>query len=317
MSSLLLNNVSKTYYTRRVFTPSTAHEVLSDLSFEVKPGERVALVGPNGSGKSTTIKILSGIIQPTIGVVSVAGITPWRHRSQVAKILGVLLGHCSQLWPNGSVEEALQYASAVHGLTTTEYHARVSTLGESLDIHPLLKKKVTKLSSGERMKCEIALGFLHDPKIMLLDEPSIGLDFNAKRVFRELLTTVAINSNKTILLTSHDMNDIEPICQRVLILSQGKLVYHGAITDLKRKFAKFKVIKIIAERLPESLNILGCEISTTGENMINITLDLEKNSIANCIADIAKKISFSDIAIESKSLESIIERVYHENSGEL
>lgn len=280
MSSLLLNNVGKIYYTRRVFTPSTAHEVLSDLSFEVKPGERVTLIGPNGSGKSTTIKILSGIIQPTIGLVSIAGIPPWRHRSQVAKILGIILGHCPQLWPNGSVEEALQYASAVHGLTPAEYHARVSILGESLDIHPLLKKKVTKLSSGERMKCEIALGFLHDPKIMLLDEPSIGLDFNTKRDFIKILTTAAINSNKTILLTSHDMNDIEQVCNRVLILSQGKLVYDGEITDLKRKFAKFKVIKIIAERLPESLNFLGCDVSITGKNMINITLDLEKNSIA-------------------------------------
>lgn len=292
MSSILLKNVVKNYYARKFFTKSKAHEVLNDISFEVKSGERTAFIGPNGSGKSTTIKILSGIIQPTTGLVSVAGITPWRNRSQLAKILGVIFGHCSQLWQSGTVEEAMKYASAVHCLTTLEYRARLSVLRESFDINPLLKKKVSKLSLGERMKCEIALGFLHDPKIILLDEPSIGLDFNAKKGFREILTTIAINSNKTILLTSHDMNDIEYVCNRVVILSKGKVVYNGELTDLKRKFAKFKIIKITAEQPLESLNIFGCEMSITSGNMINITLDLEKNSIANCISVIAKKNRF-------------------------
>jgi ABC-2 type transport system ATP-binding protein len=312
MSTIVVQNISKIFSEKRLFQKEKKHLVINDLSFQIKKAERVGLIGPNGSGKSTTIKMLSGIVKPTSGSILIEGKTPWNNRKEIASKLGIVTGNCSQLWQNRSVEDNFIYFKIIYGINSSEYKKRLELLIENFKIEKLLKKNICNLSLGERMKCELAVGFLHNPNILFLDEPSIGLDINTKIAFRQLLKKTSQQKNTTMILTSHDMDDIENICDRLIIINKGSMVYDGSIQGLKEKYEKNKTIKIYTENFPKNWTFPGCKVIRTVENPIEVCVDIKKANMADVITHIARKSAFTNIEIESLSLESIIGNIYDE-----
>lgn len=207
-------------------------EAVAGISFVVEPGERVAFVGPNGAGKSTSIKMLTGILYPTSGTANVLGYTPWLQRKELAGHIGSLFGQRSQLWSQLAPMKSFALLGAIFGLSQLDINARVGELGEILDAQDLYHRPLRDLSLGQRMKCELTATLLHSPRLLFLDEPSIGLDLVAKRSFRKLLADLNTDLGTTIFLTSHDAADIEEVAERVIVISHGSIRFDGPVSDL-------------------------------------------------------------------------------------
>ncbi|EFM10339.1 ABC transporter related protein [Paenibacillus curdlanolyticus YK9] len=229
---------------------------VSGVNFTIEPGEFVGYIGPNGAGKSTTIKMLSGILHPTSGEVRIDGLNPHRDRRRVARRLGVLFGQRSQLWWDLPVRDSYDILAAMYGLAPAVKAARMQELTELLQLDEYIDTPVRKLSLGQRMRADLAAALLHDPDILFLDEPTIGLDVIAKRSIREYLRNINVAMGKTILLTTHDMDDIEQLCSRVIVINQGTLGFDGTIKELRRRIGLPTVIRVTYRQkpaLPESL----------------------------------------------------------------
>ncbi len=209
-----------------------AVEAVNGISFAIEPGERVAFVGPNGAGKSTSIKMLTGILYPTSGSASVLGYTPWLERKALARHIGSLFGQRSQLWSQLEPVKSFALLGAIFGLSQSDIDSRVAELGEILDASDLYRRPLRDLSLGQRMKCELTATLLHSPRLLFLDEPSIGLDLVAKRSFRKLLADLNTDLGTTIFLTSHDAADIEEVAERVIVISHGRIRFDGPVADL-------------------------------------------------------------------------------------
>lgn len=205
---------------------------VDNVSFTISQGEAVAFIGPNGAGKSTTIKMLTGILWPTSGEVSVLGLSPQKNRKQVVSQIGAVFGQRSNLLPNLPAEDTLSLFGVMYGLTKKEIKDRIEYLEETLDIKPFRTQPIRTLSLGQRMRVEIACSLIHNPKILFLDEPSIGLDIIAKQTLRETLLHLRSKHNMTIFLTSHDVGDIEAICDRTIIVNHGKIVVDEPTKEL-------------------------------------------------------------------------------------
>ncbi|MWC27763.1 ATP-binding cassette domain-containing protein [Paenibacillus sp. MMS18-CY102] len=229
---------------------------VSGVNFTIESGEFVGYIGPNGAGKSTTIKMLSGILHPTSGEVRIDGLNPHRDRRRVAKRLGVLFGQRSQLWWDLPVRDSYDILAAMYGLTPTAKASRMQELAKLLQLDEFMDTPVRKLSLGQRMRADLAAALLHDPDILFLDEPTIGLDVIAKRSIREHLRDINATMGKTILLTTHDMDDIEQLCSRVIVINQGTLGFDGTIDELRRRIGLPTIIRLTYQQkpsLPESL----------------------------------------------------------------
>jgi ABC-2 type transport system ATP-binding protein len=205
------------------------------ISFRIAAGERVAFIGPNGAGKSTTLKILAGILHPTSGDVTVAGLVPWRDRHELGFAIGTVFGQRSQLWYQLAPRDTLELLARVYELPRPVWRARLDALVHAFELEPLLDRPVRQLSLGERMRCEIAASLLHAPRVLFLDEPTIGLDVTAKATIRELLSRRSREEGTTLLLTSHDSGDIEQVCDRVVIINRGRIVLDATVAELKRR----------------------------------------------------------------------------------
>jgi ABC-2 type transport system ATP-binding protein len=205
------------------------------ISFRIAAGERVAFIGPNGAGKSTTLKILAGILHPTSGHVAVCGLVPWRDRHELGFTIGTVFGQRSQLWYQLAPRDTLELLARVYELPHALWRARLDALVHAFELEPLLDRPVRQLSLGERMRCEIAASLLHAPRVLFLDEPTIGLDVTAKATIRELLSRRSREEGTTLLLTSHDSGDIEQVCDRVVIINRGHIVLDATVAELKRR----------------------------------------------------------------------------------
>jgi ABC-2 type transport system ATP-binding protein len=240
-------------------------EAVRDLSFEMESGELLGFIGPNGAGKSTTIKILTGILFPTAGDARVLGFQPWKERQQLAYNIGTVFGQRPQLWYHLPAIDTFLLFGKIYEMDDLQVKRRIAFLSEAFKIGDLLETPVRKLSLGQRMRCEVAASLLHKPRLLLLDEPSIGLDVVAKQLIRDAIRTMSQEEGVGVLLTSHDASDLEALCKRVIIINHGQIVYQDKVSNLKRKYLTRKLVEVrYAEEVPPDFNLPGVETLKTG-----------------------------------------------------
>lgn len=291
---------------------SKSHEfqAIHQLSFVIKPGERVAFIGPNGAGKSTTIKMLTGILYPTSGNIEVLGLVPWQDRHALGYKIGTVFGQRTQLWYHLPPSDTFELLAKIYELSPQDYQNRLQELTRVFELGPFLQKPVRQLSLGERMRCEIVASLLHKPQILFLDEPTIGLDINAKLMIRDLLNKLSQEHGTTLFLTSHDTADIEKVCERVLILDQGKLIKDSSIKVLKRSYIKKKVLTLLTEEKSLPLKLPGVKILESSQHQVSYEVDLSIIPIERVIQEAFKVANIKDVTIEDPSMEEIIREVY-------
>ncbi len=287
------------------------------VSFDIYPGELVGYIGKNGAGKSTTIKMLTGVLVPTQGEVKVNGIVPYRDRTKNGQNIGVVFGQRTQMKWDIPVIESFRLMKEIYQIPPDIYKQNMEIFCDVLDIGSLLAKPVRKLSLGQRMKCDLAIAFLHNPKIIYLDEPTIGLDILVKENIRSFIKTMNAERNTTVILTTHDLNDIDSICQRAIIIDSGKIVYDGSIDAIKARFGTHKVLHIeVKDNLRQGDEVVqlpaGVTVQEFGEHRIKLHLNKEAASLAEVIQTLIEQYNIVDISIEDVSIESIVKQIYQE-----
>lgn len=292
---ILVDGLSKSfYYSKGLFCKDKVRtDAVKNLSFSVHAGECVAFIGPNGAGKSTTVKLLTSVLYPTSGTALVGGLNPWENRRDLARRIGVVFGQRSQLWYHLPVRDSVFLLAAAYDIPDCSAQKKWHELSEVLDIGKLWLVPVKQLSLGQRMRCEIAASLLHEPSILFLDEPTIGLDVEAKRILRDFLKKEATENKTTILLTSHDTEDIEKVCQRVILINQGTKMLDTSVQQLKTDFLSKKYVRLFK-------NNGDCEcfaIETKNKSVQSFLKQTNLNEI-------------TDITIENPPLEEIIRTLY-------
>jgi ABC-2 type transport system ATP-binding protein len=290
--------------------PATRIVAVRDLSFAIERGERVAFIGPNGAGKSTTLKMLTGILQPSAGHAEVAGFVPWLERRRLALEIGIVFGQRSQLWYHLKVRQSFDLLGRIYAVEPTAYRAQLARLAERFAIADLLDRPVAQLSLGQRLRCEVAGALLHRPKLLLLDEPTIGLDVTAKAALRDHLNTISREDGTTILLTSHDTGDIERICERVIIIDHGSLLLDLPLERLRRTFLRERSIVVVTDEEWPALILDG--VRTTGSEPYRLTLaiDTAVAPLERVVAAALERLTVRDLVIENAPLEDIVKSIY-------
>ncbi|WP_066321500.1 ATP-binding cassette domain-containing protein [Bacillus sp. FJAT-29814] len=290
----------------------TTVEALKEVTFEISQGEIVGYIGPNGAGKSTTIKIMSGILVPDTGTCTIMGYTPWKDRAAYVKNIGVVFGQRSQLWWDVPVIDSFELLKDIYKIPQQDYQATKNLLIETLELQEIINSPVRQLSLGQRMRCEIAASLLHSPKILFLDEPTIGLDAVSKMAVRQFIKTINKEKGVTIILTTHDMNDIEALADRVILIGKGCLLYDGQLGELKKQYATQKTITADYQKNSTPLQIPGTQtLSWTPERAV-ITVDTEKTNTSQVITKLSNIVELKDVAIEAQPIEDIIVQLYKE-----
>jgi ABC-2 type transport system ATP-binding protein len=296
---------------KSIFKPKFKEIVAVDgISFNIKRGELVAFIGPNGAGKSTTIKILAGILHPDSGNADVAGKTPWKDRRKLAYSIGSVFGQKPQLWYHLPAIDTFNLLSQIYDLDQKEYKKRLNYLVNLFEIKDIINVPVRKLSLGQRMRCEIVGSLIHKPEIIFLDEPTIGLDIIAKQKIRELIRELNKKEKVTILLTSHDTQDIEKLCKRIIIINHGKIVYDGDVAKLKSNYLKNKIVSIKFEDPFKGLKLAGVKILSFAEYSVELEINTEIISIKKLIDYIISKYEIADINISGTPIDEVISQVY-------
>ena len=293
-------------------------QALENITFSVEAGELVGYIGPNGAGKSTTVKVMSGILNPDGGECRILGRTPWREREAYVGHIGVVFGQRSQLWWDVPVEDSFQFLRDVYSVPHGKYLDRVSQLSKALELEPLRNVPVRQLSLGQRMRCEIAAALLHSPDILFLDEPTIGLDAVSKLSLRLFLKEENQKTGVTILLTTHDMDDIEALCQRVMTIGHGKLLYDGSLEALKEKYAPLHRIRARLSQewgsekgLPALAGLSNLSIEGDTVTAMFNPRDFPAPKAA---ALLAEAFSLRDLTIEEQDIDQMIAAMYKEMS---
>lgn len=288
-------------------------DAVKDISFEVEEGEIVGFLGPNGAGKTTTLKMLAGILYPTEGSASVLGYVPWERKKDYKMNFSIVMGQKSQLWWDLPANESLYLNKCIYEIDDQVYRYKLDELSELLEVKELLKVQVRRLSLGERMKMELIASLLHQPKLMFLDEPTIGLDLLSQKKIRDFLKYYNQQSKTTILLTSHYMNDIESLCKRSIIINQGKIVYDGDLSKVNEVFSKRKLIKLQLESFVEE-SVLR-EFGTIKQfDGLTVTLEVNKSELQKYSKLILDKMPILDFNVEDIPVEEGIALLYQERS---
>lgn len=297
---------------RSIFHPVTREiTAVSGISFSLDEGEMLAFIGPNGAGKSTTIKMLTGILFPSSGKAQVLGYTPWRDRRLMAYRIGSVFGQKPQLWYHLPAADTFQLFARIYELEERPFRQRLGFLVEAFQIGDLLDIPVRKLSLGQRMKCEVAASLLHRPRVIFLDEPTIGLDVVAKQQIRTAIRTLNEADRTTIFLTSHDAGDIESLCKRVMIINHGRLIFDERTSVLKRHYLRRKVIDVrFGEALEEPFALPRVQTLKQGQYGVKLAFDTDEVSVDQVVQQIMAARSFNDINIQDPPLEEIIRQIY-------
>jgi len=286
-------------------------EAVHGLSFQMEAGELLGFIGPNGAGKSTTIKMLTGILLPSSGQAQVLGYTPWKQRRELAYHIGTVFGQRPQLWYHLPAIDTFALFGKIYDLDDGETKKRIDYLSEAFEIGDLLETPVRKLSLGQRMRCEVAASLLHRPKLLLLDEPSIGLDVVAKQRIRDSIRSMAQDENVGVLLTSHDAGDLEALCKRVIIINHGQIVYEDSVSNLKRRFLTSKLVEVrFADKVPADFSLDGANVLKIGRYGVKLRFDTHKTPVDKVIADISARGQVMDINISDPPLEEVIAKIY-------
>lgn len=288
----------------------TVKKAVDDISFSIGEGEFVGYVGENGAGKSTTIKMLTGILTPTSGEVSVDGITPWRNRPENAKQIGVVFGQRTQLWWDLPVRESFDLLRSIFRVPEGRFRRNYEELAETLDLGPLLDVPVRKLSLGQRMRCDLAASLLHSPKVLFLDEPTIGLDLIAKDQVRAFLKRINQTRKTTIILTTHDMDDIEALCERIIILDEGKIVYDGQTDRLKKRYIREKSIVVEFFEDPGTLELEDVRVDGDAGLKRRLTFSTDVTGAPEVIARLVARHRIKDLSIHEPKVEEVIKKIY-------
>jgi ABC-2 type transport system ATP-binding protein len=303
---------------RRLIKPAfETITAVDQISFSVDKGETLAFIGPNGAGKSTTIKMLTGILHPSSGVARVAGLVPWQQRQNLASKIGCVFGQRSQLWYHLPAIDSFHVLGRIYDLPDQHVQRRIKTLTELFELDEFINTPVRKLSLGQRMRCEIATCLLHEPEILFLDEPTIGLDVVAKRTIRELILKLNKEEKTTIFLTSHDAEDIARLCRRVIIINHGGLVLDLPVKELKHRYMMQKIVGVRFEESPQVLpQIEGIELIKRKKAGMKFLVDTQKLGIGKALALIADAGQVADITVSDPPLEQIIADIYQTEKEE-
>ena len=292
-------------------TETRAITAVSNINFSLDSGEILAFIGPNGAGKSTTIKMLTGILYPSAGEASVLGYTPWQDRRLLGYQIGAVFGQKPQLWYHLPPEDTFRLFAHIYELDPRAYRQRRAFLVDAFDIGHLLQTPVRKLSLGQRMKCEIAASLLHAPRIVFLDEPTIGLDVVAKQQIRDAIHFLNETEGTTIFLTSHDAGDVEKLCRRVIVVNHGQIIFNDRISVLKRQFLRRKVIDVrFVEALTEPFALPGVTVLKQGAYGVKLEFDSRATPVEQVVQQIMAAKSCSDINIADPPMEEIIREIY-------
>jgi ABC-2 type transport system ATP-binding protein len=290
-------------------------DAVRDLTFRVEPGERFACIGPNGAGKSTAIKMLTGILHPTAGTARVLGLVPWRRRRELALRIGTLFGQRSQLWSELSPRQGYDLFGAVYGLAPRTVRERVGALAELLGAAGELDAPVRTLSLGQRMRAELAASLLHEPEVLFLDEPTIGLDLLAKQRFRELLVRVNAERGTTVFLTSHDVADIEHVARRVVVVNHGTLIHDADVAVLRRTLLATKRVEVRFERPPGALDLPGVQAAWRSPTELDLVVDTAARPIRAVLDQLLDRGEVADISVVDPPLEQVIAAIYRTPVG--
>lgn len=315
MSIIRVENLSKHFdqYEKVGFLKKkkSLFEAVKNISFEIEAGESVAFIGPNGAGKSTTLKMLTGILYPNSGAAEVAGYTPWEERSKLAREIGVVFGQRSQLWSNLPVMDSYRLLGAMYGVEGKALDSRVAVLDNMLDLKGFMNQSARSLSLGQRMRCEIAASLLHSPKIIFLDEPTIGLDIESKIALRINLQRLAQEEKASIMLTSHDSGDIEEICQRVIMIDHGVIKQDAPLKTLREDFDRFKILTLHSDAQLDLATLPdGCSVEENSARKIQIKIDRNKASLRGVTAELLTQYNVQDFSVENMPLDALIQLLY-------
>ena len=297
-------------------TEYTIKKAVDDISFEINDGEIVGYIGANGAGKSTTIKMMTGILTPSSGRIIVDGVIPYENREKNAKNIGVVFGQKTQLWWDLPVLETFPLLKDIHGVSDEDYEERMNYFKEILGLDEFFLSPVRTLSLGQRMRADLAAALIHNPKIIYLDEPTIGLDVVVKESVRKAIKDINEKYGTTIILTTHDLNDIEELCNRIIIIDSGKKIYDGELEGVKEQFGYLTTIEI---QLKDKSNIEKINFArfkdddfklNMKESKINITFNKNNISSADIIGEVMKKSKVIDFNIKETSIEDIVKKMY-------
>jgi ABC-2 type transport system ATP-binding protein len=285
---------------------------VNDVSFKIEPGELVGFLGPNGAGKTTTLKMLAGLLYPTGGAVSVLSHTPWERLDSYRRQFALVLGQKNQLWWDLPARESLELNAKIYGISADRFQKTTDELSHLLGVQNKLNVSVRELSLGERMKMELIASLLHQPRILFLDEPTIGLDVVSQKTVREFIRQHNAEQKTTILLTSHYMADIQELCERVIIIDQGKIFFDGKLNEIVDRFADFKLVTLQRENPnePLSANLFSRYGEVTGTDGGNITLKVKRDRVIAVCKALLDEIAVSDIDIQEVPIEDVIRQIF-------
>ncbi|MCL5784492.1 MAG: ATP-binding cassette domain-containing protein [Patescibacteria group bacterium] len=284
-------------------------KAVDDVSFEIDEGELVGFIGPNGAGKTTTLKVLSGLLYPTSGEIKVLGFNPWERKTDFQKQFSLVMGQKNQLWWDLPAQESLILNKEIYEVSDEQYQKTLNELVELLEVGDLLKVQVRKLSLGQRMKMELIAALIHSPKVLFLDEPTIGLDVVMQKKMRDFIREYNKRFQATIILTSHYMDDVKELCQRVIIIDKGKILFDGKLEEIIKKFADYKTLTaVFGDKVdPEKLKNIG---KLEQFEFPKAVISVKRGRASEAAADLLKNFPVEDINIEEPQIEDIIREVF-------
>ena len=285
---------------------------VNEINFQLEAGEIVGYIGVNGAGKSTTIKMLTGILMPTSGSINVLGRDPHKQRVDNAHDIGVVFGQRTQLWWDLALIESLNLIAKIYNVHPVKYKLMLDQFTETLELDELLKIPVRTMSLGQKMRSELAAALIHEPRVVYLDEPTIGLDLIVKERIRDFIKAECISKGMTVMLTTHDLGDIEELCRRVIIIDDGQIIYDGPIETIKKKFGKFREITFETVEDVKRLDLpAGAEMLSTDDHKVQIRFDRTVSTASKVAAAVMNQIDVRDFSLSEPELSDIVKQIYN------
>lgn len=285
---------------------------LDNISYQIGEGEIVGYMGPNGAGKSTSIKVMSGILVPDSGSCTIMGFTPWENRQEYVRNIGVVFGQRTQLWWDVPIADSFELLKDIYKIPADKYKKNLSMLTETLGLGDFINTPLRQVSLGQRMRAEIAASLLHSPKILFLDEPTIGLDAVSKLAVRQFIKRVNAEQKLTVILTTHDQNDIEALTDRIILIGKGQILYDGSMRQIKRKFEPYRTLTVTFAPHETPVEIENAELTFWSSERAVYRLDAAKVTVSAVIGELGKTLNILDMTSETPPVEEVVAGLYKE-----